>query len=130
LLCSIPGIAKVSAMLVLSELGGGDLKDFDSPARLVGWVGMKPRNEETAGKIKSRKTLHGNNYLRVTLVEIAWAAVATKNSFFRKKYLALRKRNMAEQKALFAIARKIVVAIYIVLKNKQMFDRSMNMPDH
>jgi hypothetical protein len=32
---------------------------------------LKPRNEESAGKIKSRRITHGNKYIRKTMIECA-----------------------------------------------------------
>ena len=51
---------------------------------LVSWCGLKPRNEESAGKIKARSTTHGNKYLRKTLIECAWAASRTQGCYFNK----------------------------------------------
>ena len=124
LLCTIPGIKKLSAMCILSELGG-DMKAFYSASMLVGWAGLRPRNDESAGKIRSRKTLHGNKYLRQMLIEVAWSAALSKKSFLRKKYLQLSQR-MKPQKAVLAIARKLLVIIFNVLSKKQAFDPNRN----
>jgi len=125
LLCTIPGINKMSAMCILAELGG-DLKAFYTSAMLVGWAGLRPRNEESAGKIRSRKTLHGNNYLRQMLVQVSWVAARSNKSFLGKKYCQLAQR-MKPQKALLAITRKLLVIIYNVLSKKQPFDPYRNM---
>ena len=36
------------------------MKAFLTASAIIGWVGLKPRNEESAEKTKGRKTLHGN----------------------------------------------------------------------
>ena len=120
LLMTIPGVQKQSAMTILAELGA-DLKMFATAAALVGWAGLRPRNEESAGKIKSRKTLHGNKFLRVIIVQCAWAASRTKNSRLAQKFRYLSSR-MKSQKALIAIARKLLVIIWNVLSKKEAFD--------
>ena len=120
LLDTIPGVAKQSAMTIIAELGV-DLKMFATAAALVGWLGLRPRNEESAGKIKSKKTMHGNKYLRVILVQCAWAAIREKGSRFKNKYNMLRKR-MSPQKALIAIARKLVLVIWNVLTKKEVYN--------
>ena len=125
LLCTIPSIKKLSALFILAEIGH-DMNAFSSANALVGWAGLRPRNEESAGKIQSRKILHGNRYLRQMLVEISWSAARSNKSFLGKKYSILSKR-MKSQKALIAITRKILVVIYNVLKTKQPFDASRNM---
>ena len=73
LLCTIPGIQKLSAMIIIAELGV-DLRTFATAAALTGWAGLRPRNDESAKKIKSHKITKGNKYLRRILVQCAWAA--------------------------------------------------------
>ena len=125
LLCTIPGIKTLSALFILAEIGN-DMSAFPNANSLVGWAGLRPRNDESAGKIQSRKILHGNKYLRQILVEISWSAARSQKSFLGKKYSILSKR-MKSQKALIAITRKILVIIYNVLKTKQPFDHKKNM---
>lgn len=36
------------------------MKMFITASALVSWRGLKPRNEESAGKIKSRRITHGS----------------------------------------------------------------------
>lgn len=117
LLCSIPGIKTQSAMTILAELGN-NLSAFKTASNLVGWAGLRPRNDESAGKIKSRKTLHGNKFLRVILVQCAWANTRSRSSRLGHKYALLVQR-MAPQKALVAIARKLLVIIWNVLTYKE-----------
>jgi transposase len=125
LLCTIPGIQKFSALCILAEIGN-DMSVFQKANNLVGWSGLRPRNDESAGKIMSRKTLHGNKYLREILVQISWAAARSGKSFLGKKFNILSKR-MKSQKALLAITRKTLVIIFKVLKTKQPFDAKRNM---
>ena len=125
LLCTIPGVKTLSALCILSEIGN-DMSSFQKATNLVGWAGMRPRNDETSEKIRSRKILYGNKYLRWILVEISWAAARSQKTFLGKKFNALSKR-MKSQKALIAITRKMLVIIYNVLKTKQPFDAKKNL---
>ena len=125
LLCTIPGIQTLSAICILAELGG-NLEAFYSAALLIGWAGLRSRNEESAGKVRSRRTLHGNKYLRRILVQVAWSAGRSNKSFLGKKYRQLSQR-MKPQKALLAIARKVLVIVFNVLSKKQSFDFKRNM---
>jgi transposase len=113
LLMTIPGISQISAMIVIAETGA-DMKAFENSGKFAGWTGLRPRNDESAGKYKSTATTKGNRYLRAILVQIAWAASRTKGSFFKEKFtrLCLRKNR---KKALIAIARKMAVLIWNVL---------------
>jgi transposase len=79
---TIPGVKERSSTAIIAELGV-EMKAFHSASALVSWCGLRPRNEESAGKIKSRRITHGNKYLRKTLIECAWAASRTKGCFFR-----------------------------------------------
>jgi len=119
LLCSIPGIQKLSAMIIIAELGV-DMKTFITAAALSAWAGLRPRNDESAKKIKSHKITKGNKYLRRILVQCAWAASRTKNSWLKTKYeqLCIRK---SSKKALIAIARKLLVIIWNVLSKNEMY---------
>jgi len=117
LLVTIPGIKEHSAACIISEIGT-DMKSFTSASALVGWAGLRPRNDQSAGKIKGRKTLHGNKYLRIMLVQCAWGASRTKGSTFMARYQRLRKR-MHHNKALIANARKLLVVTWNILAKKE-----------
>jgi hypothetical protein len=114
LLQSIPGINQIVAMTIVAETGG-DMSVFESSDKLVGWAGLRPRNDESAGKYKSTAITKGNKYLRSILVQASWAACRMKGSFFKDKFqrLAMRK---PRKKALIAIARKLLVVIWNVLQ--------------
>ncbi|MDO5561151.1 MAG: IS110 family transposase [Oscillospiraceae bacterium] len=108
----IPGLKERSATAIIAEVGV-DMKMFATAASLVSWCGLRPRNEESAGKIKGRKITHGNKYLRSTIIECAWAASRTHNSFFNRfSYTQVTVRRKNRMKILVAIARKILVAIW------------------
>lgn len=119
LLCSVPGIQKLSAMTMVAELGV-NLKTFATAASLVGWAGLRPRNDESAKKIKSRKITNGNKYLRRILVQCAWAITRTKKCWLSGKYAELAKRR-SQKKALIAISRKLLVIIWNMLTKNEMY---------
>lgn len=127
LLCTIPGVQKLSAMQILAEIGG-NLSSFITASHLTGWAGLRPRNDESAGKIKSRKTLHGNKYLRRILVQCAWSAGRTRGCWFRTKYEDLCKRK-SRKKALIAISRKLLVVIWHLLTKHQEYRDYKPKPD-
>lgn len=68
---TIPDVKERSATPILAKIGA-DMKMLVTAAALVSWYGFKPRNEESAGKIKSRRITHGNKYIRKTMIECAW----------------------------------------------------------
>jgi len=119
LLCTIPGIKKLGAMTIIAEMGI-DMKTFATAAALVGWAGLRPRNDESAGKIKSRKITNGNKYLRRILVQCAWGITRTKRCWLSGKFQELAKRR-SQKKALIAIARKLLVIIWHVLSKHEKY---------
>jgi transposase len=116
-LCTVPGINSLSSMQIIAEIGV-NMETFPTDKHLVSWAGLRPRNDESAGKIKSKKITHGNKYLRRVLVQCAWAASRTKGSWFQGKYQQLCVRK-SEKKALIAIARKQLMICYHLLQTKQ-----------
>ena len=112
---TVPGVSLRSATSVIAELGT-DMSSFEDAAHLVSWSGLKPRNDESAGKIKSRKITHGNKFLRKTLIECSWAAAKTRGCFyntFSYRQTVVRRKN--RMKVQVAIARKMLAAIWFIL---------------
>lgn len=92
------------------------MSSFEDAAHLVSWCGLKPRNEESAGKIKARGITHGNRYLRKTLIECAWAASKTQDCYFSKfSYHQVVVRKKSKMKVQVAIARKVLTAVWYVM---------------
>lgn len=117
LLQTIPGIKEQSAMQIISETGG-DMQAFDSSSKMVGWAGLRPGNDESAGKIKSTKITKGNRYLKRILIQTSWGASRTKGSAFKIKFEQLAKR-ISRKKALVAISRRQLTVIWNVLSKKE-----------
>ena len=118
---TIPGVRERAATAIIAETGV-DMKTFATAAMLVGWCGLKPRNDVSNGRYKSRKITHGNKYLRQMLIEIAWSASRTRNCFFSNfSYTQVTVKHKNKMKIQVAIARKILVAIWHMLTKKEDF---------
>ena len=118
-LMTIPGIKERAATSLIAEIGV-DMTKFQTAAHLASWSGLKPRNDVSNGKFKSRRITHGNVYLRKTIIECAWGASRTKDCFFcRFSYhqTVVRKKN--KMKVLVAVARKLLIAVWHVLHDEK-----------
>jgi transposase len=115
----IPGINKKSAQSIVSEIGV-TLDAFICMAALASWAGLCPGNNESAGKRKSGRTSVRNHPFKTILIEVAWAAVKKKGSYYRAKYFKLKARR-GPKKAIVAIAHRISKAIYNIIKNGDTF---------
>jgi transposase len=113
-LVTIPGVSLRAAEVILAEVGT-DMSRFATPAHLASWAGMCPGNHESAGKRKSGRTRKGNVWLRTVLVEAAWAAARTKNSYLASLYARLSRRR-GQKKAIIAVGHSILVAVWHILK--------------
>ena len=117
-LMTIPGIKERAATSLIAEIGV-DMTKFQTAAHLASWSGLKPRNDESNKKIKSRKITHGNIYLRKTIIECAWGASRTKDCFFsRFSYHQTQVRKKNKMKVLVAVARKLLIAVWHVLHDE------------
>ena len=118
---SIPGIAHLSALVILSEIGA-DMSKFPSANHLTSWAGLTPCNDQSAGKKKSTRISRAGCYIKPVLVQCALAAINDKaNPFFGMKYQALKKRR-GHKKAIIAVARKMLSILYTLLSNGDLYD--------
>lgn len=121
LLCTIPGIDRNSAISILSEIST-DMSQFKSHYRLTSWAGLAPGCNESAGKKKSVKISRAGVYLKPYLVEIAHNSVRDKEQpYYANKYNKIVKRR-GKKRAIIAIARKILVAIYHMFETGEVWN--------
>lgn len=116
LVMTIPALKETSSAAVIAE-SGTDMSLFPSSKHLTAWAGLAPGSEESAGKAKPSPTRKGNKYLRTVLVQCAWAAVRMKNGYWPVAFRRLRSR-LGPKKAIVAIARKMLVAVFHILRER------------
>lgn len=122
LLCSIPGIDVTAASAIIAEIGT-NMELFPSSQHICSWAGLSPGNNESAGKRKSCHITKGNPYLKSMLCEIAWVIAGKRNTYFANWYWRLKSQKGAKR-ATVALARKILVVIFNMLKNLVPYDDS------
>jgi transposase len=113
LLVTIPGISQTAAHVIASEMGL-DMTRFANADHLVSWAGLCPRSDESAGKRRSTRIRKGAPWLKTTLIQAAWAAVRTKNSYLRAMFHRLKARRGA-MKAVVAVAAAMLRSAYYML---------------
>ena len=116
LLRTIPGLDSnpMTAIAILSEIGG-DMSVFPTAKNLVSWAGCCPRNDQSAGKVKSTRISRAGCYLKSLLVQIANALLRSKkHPEFRERYRRIKARR-GHKKALIAVCRMLLTAIWNVL---------------
>ena len=63
---------------------------------------------------------HGNNYLKTTLVEAAWAALRTKDTYLSAKSHNIAKRR-GNKRAAVAMGHKILEIVYHILSKRETY---------
>jgi transposase len=114
-LSTIPGISQLSAQVIVSEIGT-DMSRFATDAHLRSWVGLCPRNDESAGKRRSTRLRKGAPWLKAMLVQCAWAATRSKGTYLHAQFMRLRGRR-GPKKAICAVAASILTAAFHMLKD-------------
>jgi transposase len=120
LLCSIAGVQRRVAEVVLAEIGV-DMGRFADARHLCSWAAICPGNHESAGKRRSGRLRHGNRWLRAALLQAAWAAIKVKGSYFGAQFRRIARRR-GPKRATVAVAHSILTAIYHVLSRGVFFE--------
>jgi transposase len=115
LLETIPGVGRRSSEHLLAEIGT-DMSRFATHRHLASWAKICPGNRRSAGRAKPEHTGHGNPWLRSTLVEMAWAASRSKDTFLAAQYHRLAPR-LGRKRALMAVAHTLLVIVYHILRH-------------
>jgi transposase len=121
LLCSIPGVATVSAIHTLAELA---LLPEDRDVRQwVAFAGLDPREYSSGSSVRRRTRISkvGNRHLRRALYIPALVA-SRYEPHLRGFYEHLQERGKNKQQALVAVARKLLHAIYGMFRSGQSYN--------
>ena len=124
LIMTVPGVQSYSAIGIMAEIGV-DMSVFPSSKHLCSWADLTPQNQESAGKKKTTRIGRGGRYMKPLLVQCALSAVKAKNNpEIRARYLSLKKRR-GHNKAIIAIARILLTAIYNILKKNEPYNAEL-----
>ena len=124
LLVNVPGISTFSAIAIIGEIGV-DMSVFQTSRHLCSWAGLTPQNDNSAGKKKTTRISRAGVYIKPLLVQCANAALkSNKHPEIRNRYNAIKKRR-GHRKAIIAIARMLLTAIYNILKKNEPYNAEL-----
>jgi transposase len=120
LICTVPGFSAnpMTAIAVISEIGV-DMSVFPTAKNLCSWAGCCPRNDQSGGKRKSTRISRAGVYIKPLLVQVANAVVKSdKYPEFKERYRSLKSRR-GHKKAIIAICRMLLTAIWNILSKSE-----------
>jgi transposase len=114
-LLQLPGFGLINAMTILSAIG--DITRFPTSKKLVGYAGLGGSVHDSGqSHFTGPITKQGRKELRWALVEAAWIAVEH-HPFWKQEFHKLN-HHMKTTKAIVAIARRLLVAIWHVMSER------------
>jgi transposase len=119
LLCTIPGVQRRTAEVIIAEIGL-DMSVFPDAKHLASWAGLCPGNHQSAGKRRSGTTRNGSKWLDWALEEAALAAIRTKDVYLAAQYARLKPRR-GHKKALGAVKHSILIACWHMLSTGELY---------
>jgi transposase len=114
-LCTIPGVDRVSAWGIISEIGL-NMDQFPDARHLASWAGLCPGNWESAGKRTSGRIRKGSAWLRRHLCQCAWAVSTTRHTYLSALFRRLAARR-GLKRASVAVAHAILTIAYRVIRD-------------
>jgi transposase len=124
---TIPGIGAYSAMLIVGEIG--TIARFGSKRALASYAGLTPLLRESAGK-RRRGGIghHGSGMLRWIMLQVA--QVAARHSPAARAWYQRLKQRKPPQVAKIALARKLLTAVWALLRHGACFDEAIFAAQH
>ena len=119
----INGIDVTAALLILAKIGDCPNKTFKTSKHLCSWAGLSQRNDESAGKIKSKMIMPGNPYVKSILCQVAWVAVKKRKNPLGN-WFWFHQAKLGKKKAIIAVSRKILTLSYALISNNTFYDNN------
>lgn len=114
LLESVPGVGTRTAEVIVSHLP--DPARFRRADEVGAYAGLVPRQYQSGETDRrGRITRRGPRVLRAALVECAWCSLRY-NAWARDTWLRLQANGLSKKKAIVALARKILVRCWAILR--------------
>ena len=118
----------MTAITILSEIGA-DMSVFPTAKNLVSWAGCCPRNDQSGGKVKSTRISRAGTYLKPILVQVANAVVKSDKFLECKERYRRLKARRGHKKAIIAICRMLLTAIWNILSKVEPYSAAGYLTD-
>jgi transposase len=120
IITSIKGIGYFSAMAILAEVG--EVERFPNEQKLCSYAGIVPSLDQSGDKRRlGNITKEGNKLLRWVLIECVWSHLQHAEDTRLTRFFRRVAKRRGEKVAAVATARKLLVAIYWMLKRREKF---------
>lgn len=113
----IVGVGPRTAEIILAEVGPS-VDKWPTSGHLASWSCLCPGNNESGGKRRRSKRRKGQKWLVTALVEAAWAASRSKNTYLAAQFHRIRSRR-GEKRAAVAVAHSILTIVYHLIANPE-----------
>lgn len=122
LITSIPGVGRLTAVIVLAETNGLEL--IKNKKQLVSYSGLDVRLKDSGTSVKGKPRIskRGNRHLRKAMHMPALAAIRH-NQQHKAVFVRLVSKHGIKMKAAVAVQRKILELIYTIYRTDKAFDK-------
>ena len=120
LLTSLPGVGGITAAHAVARFG--DWREIKNVRQIAGFLGLVSSEHSTGDKEnRGPITRAGDSRLRNKIIQCAWVAITRDpelRAFYRSVF-ARQPKKVAARKAIVAVARKLTMRMYVVLKEQR-----------
>jgi transposase len=123
LITTIPGVGKLTAVIVLAETNGFEL--INNKKQLIGYSGLDVRLKDSGTSVKGKPKIskRGNRHLRKAMHMPALTAIQH-NKEHKALYVRLVSGHGIKMKAMVAVQRKMLELIHVIFKTDKPFDKN------
>lgn len=121
-ICTIPGISILTAATIIGETNGFEL--IRSKKQLASYAGLDVKEKLSGTSVKGKPSISkkGNRHLRSCLHLPALSTIKWDENF-RNQYARIVAKHGIKMKGCVAVQRKLLELIYVIYKNKTVYDR-------
>ncbi|NOH04080.1 MAG: IS110 family transposase [Chloroflexi bacterium] len=126
---SIPGVGAITGAAILAEIG--DIHRFESPEKLVAYAGIDATVHQS-GQFEAKQmhmSKRGSPYLRLGLWQAASMSIIH-NEELKLYYQKKRSEGKPHRVAIGALCRKLLIRIYVILKENRPYQTTKLVPQH